>query len=74
VTIYTGDQKFGHYMKVPPCLIFLCSGSRLGRIVVTVSSILGQQWALDYLDNIPDICSSRSHQKDFFTYPNNPHI
>jgi len=61
-TMYTADQKFGHYMKIPPRLIFCAQV--LASVVATLSSILAQQWALD---NIPDICSP--HQKSFFTCP-----
>jgi OPT family small oligopeptide transporter len=61
-TTYSGDLKFGHYMKVPPRLMFSCQV--ITAIVVLLSTIAGQQWALD---NIPDICSP--NQKDFFTCP-----
>lgn len=60
---YSGDLKFGHYMKIPPRLVF--TGQILATIVAHLSCIVAQQWALD---NIPDICSP--HQKDFFTCPN----
>jgi OPT family small oligopeptide transporter len=60
---FSSDLKFGHYMKIPPRLIF--SGQVLATIVALLSSIAAKQWAMD---NIPDICSP--HQKDFFTCPN----
>ena len=61
-TMYTDDQKFGHYMKIPPRITFCAQ--ILASVVATLSSILAQKWALD---NVPDICSP--HQKDFFTCP-----
>jgi len=60
---YSSDLKFGHYMKIPPRLMF--SGQVTASIVALLSTITAQQWALD---NIPDICSP--HQKHFFTCPN----
>ena len=60
---YSSDLKFGHYMKIPPRLIF--SGQVISTIVASLAAILAQDWALD---NIPDICSP--HQKHFFTCPN----
>jgi OPT family small oligopeptide transporter len=62
-TAYCADLKFGHYMKIPPRLIF--TSQIVGSIVTVISCILAQQWALD---NIPDICSP--DQKNFFTCPN----
>ena len=59
---YCSDLKFGHYMKIPPRLMF--SAQIISASVSMVSSILAQQWALD---NIPDICSPG--QKNFFTCP-----
>ena len=61
--LYSGDQKFGHYMKIPPRVLFMAQG--VASIIATISSIAVQQWAMD---NIPDVCSP--HQKDFFTCPN----
>ena len=60
---YSGDQKFGHYMKIPPRLLF--SAQVIATIVAVFSGIVANQWAMD---NIPDICSP--HQKNFFTCPN----
>jgi len=61
--MYSGDQKFGHYMKVPPRLLF--SAQVIATIITIISGIVAQEWAMD---NIPDICSP--HQKHFFTCPN----
>jgi OPT family oligopeptide transporter len=60
--MYSGDQKFGHYMKVPPRLLF--SAQVIATIIANISAIAAQEWAMDH---IPDICSP--HQKDFFTCP-----
>lgn len=60
---YCGDLKFGHYMKVPPRLVF--TGQVLSSAISVIASIVAQNWALD---NIPDICSP--DQKSFFTCPN----
>ena len=60
---YSSDQKLGHYMKIPPRLMF--TGQFFATVVASFTSIVGQAWALD---NIPDICSR--HQKYFFTCPN----
>jgi OPT family oligopeptide transporter len=59
---FSSDLKFGHYMKVPPRLVFI--GQVVASVVALFSSIVAQQWALD---NIPDICDP--HQKSFFTCP-----
>ncbi|KAH9955913.1 OPT oligopeptide transporter protein-domain-containing protein [Russula dissimulans] len=61
-TTYSSDLKFGHYVKVPPRLMFNCQV--ITAIVSLLSSIVAHRWALD---NIPDICSP--NQKDFFTCP-----
>ena len=60
---FCSDLKFGHYMKVPPRLIFVAQFS--GSAIAVISGVLAQEWALD---NIPDICSP--DQKSFFTCPN----
>jgi OPT family oligopeptide transporter len=59
---FCSDLKFGHYMKVPPRLVFI--GQVVASMVAIFASIMAQQWALD---NIPDIC--HPHQKHFFTCP-----
>jgi OPT family small oligopeptide transporter len=62
-TAYCSDLKFGHYMKIPPRLVF--TSQIISSAVAVIASIVAQQWALD---NIPDICSP--DQKSFFTCPN----
>ncbi|KAI0257320.1 OPT-domain-containing protein [Lactifluus subvellereus] len=59
---FSSDLKFGHYMKIPPRLMF--SGQVIASIVSVITAILAQEWALD---NIPDICTP--HQKSRFTCP-----
>ena len=60
---YSSELKFGHYIKVPPRLMF--TGQILATIVAVFSSIVAQKWALG---NIPDICSP--HQKQRWICPN----
>lgn len=60
---YSNDLKFGHYMKVPPRLVFW--GQVFSSVVMVISAVVAQDWAFD---NIRDICSP--DQKDFFTCPN----
>ncbi|KAH9050471.1 OPT-domain-containing protein [Lactarius hengduanensis] len=60
---FSSDLKFGHYLKVPPRLVF--SGQIVASIVAVFSSIVAEKWALD---NIPDICSP--DQSARFTCPN----
>jgi OPT family oligopeptide transporter len=60
---FSGDLKFGYYMKVPPRLIFW--GQILSSTVMVISVIVAQDWALD---NISGICTP--DQKDFFICPN----
>jgi OPT family oligopeptide transporter len=62
-TAFCSDLKFGHYMKIPPRLVF--TSQIVASIVAVIASIVAQQWALD---SIPDICSP--DQKSFFTCPN----
>ena len=61
--LYCSDLKFGHYLKVPPRLLFI--GQVFATVIALLSSILSQEWALDH---IPDICSH--DQNAFFTCPN----
>ena len=61
--LFSSDQKFGHYLKVPPRLVLTCQ--LVASTVGIFSSLIAQDWALR---NIPDICSP--HQKDHFTCPN----
>ena len=63
VVLFSCDLKFGHYMKIPPRLIFF--SQVISTIVASLAAILAQEWALD---NIPNIFSP--HQKHFFTCPN----
>jgi OPT family oligopeptide transporter len=60
---FSGDLKFGHYMKIPPRLVFI--GQVFASVVALFSAIVAQQWALD---NIPDICLP--DQKAQFVCPN----
>ncbi|KAF8262781.1 OPT-domain-containing protein [Lactarius quietus] len=60
---FSSDLKFGHYLKLPPRLVF--SAQLVASLASSFSSNLAQKWAMD---NIPDICSTR--QKDLFTCPN----
>ncbi|KAH9178904.1 OPT-domain-containing protein [Lactarius sanguifluus] len=60
---FSSDLKFGHYLKVPPRLVF--SGQILASIVAVFSSIVAEKWALD---NIHDVCSP--DQSARFTCPN----
>ena len=62
--LYNSDQKFGHYMKIPPRVLF--AAQLIASFLAVISSIVAQKWAMN---NIPDICSP--HQKDFFTCPQN---
>ena len=60
--LYSSNQKFGHYMKIPPRVLF--AAQLIAPFLAITSSLAAQQWAMY---NIPDICSP--HQKDFFTCP-----
>jgi OPT family oligopeptide transporter len=60
---YSSDLKFGHYMKVPPRIMFFAQ--TIASIVGVIAAIVAQEWALN---NIPDICTP--HQKARFTCPN----
>ena len=60
---FSSDQKFGHYLKVPPRLVLTCQ--LVASVVGIFSSIVAQDWAFG---NIPDICLPQ--QKDYFTCPN----
>lgn len=59
---FAGDLKLGHYMKIPPRLMFLAQvmAAAVSSIVVT----LVQDWMFA---NIVDIC--QPHQPQFFTCP-----
>jgi hypothetical protein len=60
--LFSSNQKFGHYMKIPPRVLF--AAQLIAPLLAIISSLAAQHWAMD---NIPDICSP--HQKDFFTCP-----
>ncbi|KAN0134939.1 OPT domain containing protein [Lactarius tabidus] len=60
---FSNDQKFGHYIKIPPRTMFTCQ--IVASVFAVVSSIATQSWALSH---IPDICSP--HQKSRFICPN----
>jgi OPT family oligopeptide transporter len=61
-TQFAGDLKLGHYMKVPPRVMFVAQ--TIATIVSCFVVVGVQRWALD---NIPDICVHG--QKDGFTCP-----
>ena len=59
---FLGDLKLGHYMKVPPRIMFF---AQVGATVVSVFVTVGvQEWMFS---NIPDLCSA--DQKDRFICP-----
>lgn len=60
---FSSDLKFGHYLKVPPRLMFI--GQVLASTIAVFSSIVAQQWALG---NIPDVCTPQQSAR--FTCPN----
>ena len=52
-----GDLKLGHYMKIPPCIIFTI------QIVVTIISSIWDTSIQDWmLNNIKDICTPTQKQ------------
>ena len=56
-SIFAGDLKFGHYMKVPPRIIFTI------QLVPTVISCIWVTFIQDWmLNNIEDICTPRQKQ------------
>ncbi|KAI0321348.1 OPT oligopeptide transporter [Amylostereum chailletii] len=59
---FASDMKMGHYMKVPPQMMFM--GQVLAAIIGVFSASGMQTWALH---NIEDVCAP--DQKDFFTCP-----
>jgi OPT family small oligopeptide transporter len=60
---FSSDLKFGHYIKVPPRLLF--TSQVVASIVAIFSSIVAQKWALS---TIPNVCSP--DQGGRFTCPN----
>ncbi len=59
---FAQDLKLGHYMKVPPRVMF--ASQLVASIWSAILQILVLNWALD---NIPDICTA--DQKDSYTCP-----
>jgi OPT family oligopeptide transporter len=59
---FAQDLKLGHYMKVPPRVMFL--SQLVASIWSAILQVLVLNWALD---NIPDVCSP--DQKDNYTCP-----
>ena len=59
---FTADLKLGHYMKIPPRIMFTIQ--IIGTIITTIWTISIQDWMLH---NIEDICTP--HQKQGFTCP-----
>ncbi|KAF8342569.1 OPT oligopeptide transporter [Cantharellus anzutake] len=59
---FTSDLKLGHYMKIPPRLMFTVQ--TIATIVAAFVSVLVQDWCLA---NIADICDPQ--QSDKFTCP-----
>jgi OPT family oligopeptide transporter len=54
---FAGDLKFGHYMKVPPQIIFTI------QLVATIISCIWVTFIQDWmLNNIEDICTPRQRQ------------
>jgi OPT family oligopeptide transporter len=58
----TSCLKIGHYMKVPPCLIFFCLV--IGTTVSSTVQLGVQEWMFSHVE---DFCSS--NQKDNFVCP-----
>jgi OPT family oligopeptide transporter len=54
---FAGDLKFGHYMKVPPCIMFTIQ--IVGTIITCIWATFIQDWMLN---NIEDICTLRQRQ------------
>ena len=59
---FASDLKLGHYMKIPPRMMF--SIQIISTLVACVWTIVIQQWMLD---NIEDICTP--HQKEGYICP-----
>jgi len=55
--IFAGDLKLGHYMKIPPRMMF--SIQIIPTIVICVWTTLIQQWMLD---NVQGICTPQQRQ------------
>ena len=61
-TTISGDLKLGHYMKIPPRIMF--SIQIVSAIITCIWVTFVQEWMLN---NIEDICTP--HQKQGFTCP-----
>jgi OPT family oligopeptide transporter len=60
--LFTNTLKFGHYMKIPPRLMFFCL--IVGTVVGSTVQLGVQEWMFSHID---DLCSP--NQKDNFTCP-----
>jgi OPT family oligopeptide transporter len=60
---FAGDLKLGHYMKVPPRIMY--TAQTFATVVNCFVVIIVQRWALA---NIPGVCTP--HQPNHFTCPN----
>jgi OPT family oligopeptide transporter len=61
--LYSGDMKLGHYMKVPPRVMFAAQ-----TVAVVISCFIAQLVQQTMFTNIVDICTP--HQKDGFICQN----
>ncbi|KAG9310425.1 OPT oligopeptide transporter protein-domain-containing protein [Chiua virens] len=59
---FTADFKLGHYMKIPPRIMFWCQ--IICTIIAGTTQLLVQAWMFDH---VPDMCSDS--QKDGFVCP-----
>lgn len=59
---FAGDLKLGHYMKIPPRLMF--AAQVIAALTASIVVIFVQEWMFA---NIVDIC--QPHQPQFFTCP-----
>ena len=59
---FAQNLKFGHYMKIPPRIMF--AAQIFGTVINSIWVIFIQDWMLN---NIEDICTP--HQKQSFTCP-----
>ena len=59
---FAADLKFGHYMKIPPRIMFTIQ--IFGTVITSIWAVFIQQWMLN---NIEDICTP--HQKQGFICP-----
>ena len=59
---FVSDLKMGHYMKIPPRMMFM--GQVVASVIPVFVSIGTQEWIFT---SLPDIC--QPNQKDMFTCP-----